>query len=75
MCLLALPFFFYSIHRGSKHVVYIDIRLMCLLAVPLIFFHSIHRCSKHVVHIDIRLMCLLAVPFFFFILYIDVLST
>ena len=37
MCLLALTLFFYSIHRFSKHVVYIDIRLMCLLAVPFFF--------------------------------------
>ena len=42
MCLLAVPFFFYSIRRCSKPVVYIGIRLMCLFAVPS-FFQSIHR--------------------------------
>ena len=37
MCLLAVPFFFHSTHSCSKHVVYIDIRLMCPLAVPFSF--------------------------------------
>ena len=44
---LQYRFFFHSIHRCSKHVVYIGIRPMCLLAVRFFFILYIDVLSTY----------------------------